>query len=203
VLEVKPSSKPTAPATSPDSNEPGEAATSPDSRTPGDAATSPDSRTSGKAASSRAAGKTDTSRDSLAAGGAGVTIAEAAARTGVSVHTLRYYERAGLVVTTVDRTASGRRRYHQLDLDWIKVCTRLRATGMPIRTIRQYAELVTAGRGNEKDRLELLETHRAEVLTKLAELQENLELIDHKIDVYRGRLEAGDADQLWAPSTPG
>jgi DNA-binding transcriptional MerR regulator len=130
----------------------------------------------------------------------GITIAEAAERTGVSVHTLRYYERAGLVVTTVDRTASGRRRYHQLDLDWIKVCTRLRATGMPIRTIRQYAELVTAGRGNEKDRLALLEAHRAEVLTKLAELQDNLELIDHKIDVYRGRLQAGDADRLWAPA---
>lgn len=170
---------------------------------PGEAATSRESRTPGDAASSRGSGATDTSRDSLAAGGPGVTIAEAAARTGVSVHTLRYYERAGLVVTTVDRTASGRRRYHQLDLDWIKVCTRLRATGMPIRTIRQYAELVTAGRGNEKDRLELLETHRAEVLTKLAELQENLELIDHKIDVYRGRLEAGDADQLWAPGRPG
>jgi len=131
---------------------------------------------------------------------AGISIAEAARRTGVSVHTLRYYERAGLVVTTVDRTAGGRRRYHQLDLDWIKICTRLRATGMPIRTIRQYAELVTAGRGNEKERLALLESHRAEVLAKLADLQDNLELIDHKIDVYRGRLEAGTADHLWAPT---
>ncbi|MEV0797349.1 MerR family transcriptional regulator [Kribbella sp. NPDC050281] len=131
---------------------------------------------------------------------AGISIAEAARGTGVSVHTLRYYERAGLVVTTVDRTAGGRRRYHQLDLDWIKVCTRLRATGMPIRTIRQYAELVTAGRGNEKERLALLESHRAEVLAKLADLQDNLELIDHKIDVYRGRLEAGTADRLWAPT---
>jgi len=129
----------------------------------------------------------------------GISIAEAAERTGVSVHTLRYYERAGLVVTEVDRTAGGRRRYRKLDLDWIKICTRLRATGMPIRSIRRYAELVTAGRGNEKDRLDLLESHRAEVLAKLAELQENLELIDHKIDVYRGRLEAGDADRLWAP----
>jgi len=71
---------------------------------------------------------------------------------------------------------------------------------MPIRTIRKYAELVTAGRGNEKDRLELLETHRSEILTQLAALQDSLELIDHKIDVYRGRLEAGDADRLWAPS---
>jgi len=129
----------------------------------------------------------------------GLSIAEAARRTGVSVHTLRYYERAGLVVTTVDRNAAGRRRYHQLDLDWIRVCTRLRATGMPIRTIRRYAELVAAGRGNEQDRLALLEGHRAEVLAKIAELHENLELIDHKIDVYRGRLDAGEADQLWAP----
>src|ERR687887_1314611 len=87
----------------------------------------------------------------------GLSIAEATRRTGVSVHTLRYYERAGLVVTTVERTDSGRRRYHQLDLDWITVCTRLRATGMPIRTIRRYAQLVSAGPGNEQERLALLE----------------------------------------------
>jgi len=130
----------------------------------------------------------------------GVTIAEAARRTGVSVHTLRYYERAGLVVTDVGRTESGRRRYRKLDLDWITVCTRLRATGMPIRSIRRYAELVAAGRGNEQERLDLLESHRAEVLARIAELQENLGLIDHKIDVYRGRMAAGDADRLWAPA---
>jgi DNA-binding transcriptional MerR regulator len=131
---------------------------------------------------------------------AGLSIAEAARRTGVSVHTLRYYERAGLVVTSVDRTAGGRRRYHKLDLDWIHVCTRMRAAGMPIKTIRRYAELVSAGPGNEKERLALLEDHRADVTARLAELQESLKLIDHKIDVYRGRLAAGDADQLWAPN---
>ncbi|HEY1322052.1 MAG TPA: MerR family transcriptional regulator [Streptosporangiaceae bacterium] len=133
---------------------------------------------------------------------AGVSIAEAARRTGVSAHTLRYYERAGLVVTRVDRTASGRRRYHKLDLDWIVICTKLRATGMPIKGIRRYAQLVSAGYGNEKERLALLEAHRADVTAKLAEVQEHLKLIDHKIDVYRGRLEAGDADQLWAPKRP-
>lgn len=130
---------------------------------------------------------------------AGLSIAEAARRTGVSAHTLRYYERAGLVVTPVGRTAGGRRRYHRLDLEWITICTRLRATGMPIKTIRRYAQLVSAGRGNEQERLALLEAHRAEVAARLAEIQDNLELIDHKIDVYRGRLAAGDADQLWAP----
>ncbi len=131
--------------------------------------------------------------------GIGLSIAEAAHRTGVSVHTLRYYERVGLVVTPVDRTPGGRRRYHRLDLEWITVCTRLRATGMPIRTIRRYAQLVANGRGNEQERLALLEAHRAAVAARLAELRDNLTLIDHKIDVYRDRLAAGSADTLWAP----
>lgn len=131
---------------------------------------------------------------------AGHSIGEAARRTGVSVHTLRYYERAGLVVSPVDRTNGGRRRYHQLDLQWITVCTRLRATGMPIRSIRRYAELVAAGHGNEHERLALLQDHREDVVAKIAELQHSLELVDHKIDVYSDRLAAGDAYQLWAPT---
>ncbi|MEV4517948.1 MerR family transcriptional regulator [Dactylosporangium sp. NPDC049525] len=139
-------------------------------------------------------------RPTPAAGEVGITIADAAQRTGVSVHTLRYYERAGLVITDVGRTQGGRRRYHQVDLDWIGVCTRLRATGMPIKAIRRYAELVADGHGNEEERLALMEEHRADVLAKITELQDNLKLIDHKIGVYRGRLAAGDADQLWAPA---
>jgi DNA-binding transcriptional MerR regulator len=131
---------------------------------------------------------------------AGLSIAEAARRTGVSAHTLRYYERAGLVVTVIDRTSGGRRRYRELDLRWIVICTKLRATGMPIRTIRRYAELVCAGPGNEAQRLALMEAHRADVVAKLAEIQENLKLIDHKIDVYRSSVAAGEADQLWAPT---
>jgi DNA-binding transcriptional MerR regulator len=93
-----------------------------------------------------------------------------------------------------------RRRYQRLDLEWITVCTRLRATGMPIKTIRRYAQLVSAGHGNEQERLALMKAHRADVLAKLDELQENLQLIDHKIDVYQGRVDAGDADRLWAPT---
>lgn len=78
----------------------------------------------------------------------------------------------------------------------------MRATGMPIRAIRRYAQLVAAGAGNGQERLALLEAHRAEVAAKVAGMQENLRLIDHKIDVYRGRLAASDADRLWAPSRP-
>ncbi|MGA8118001.1 MAG: MerR family transcriptional regulator [Actinocatenispora sp.] len=131
----------------------------------------------------------------------GLSIAEAARRTGVSAHTLRYYERAGLVVTPVDRTGGGRRRYHDRDLHWITVCTKLRATGMPIRTIRRYAELVAAGPGNEHERLALMEAHRVQVVARLAEVQENLTVIDRKIGIYRNSVAAGDADQLWTPTT--
>jgi DNA-binding transcriptional MerR regulator len=134
------------------------------------------------------------------AGEAGMSIAEAARRTGISAHTLRYYERAGLVITDIDRTSGNRRRYHQIDLDWIAVCTKLRATGMPIKAIKRYAELVAEGHGNEKERLALMEAHSADVTARIAELQQNLELINHKIDVYRGRLAANDADRLWAPA---
>ncbi|MGW1412322.1 hypothetical protein [Streptomyces sp. NPDC002403] len=70
---------------------------------------------------------------------------------------------------------------------------------MCIKGIRRYAELVAAGRGNEEQRRDLLESHRDQVLARIAELQENLELIAHKADVHRGRLAAGDADQLWVP----
>jgi len=136
----------------------------------------------------------------------GLTISETAHRTGVGVHTLRYYERAGLLATTIGRTPAGRRRYRTADLEWIRVCSKLRATGMPLRLIRRYAALVRAGAGNEPERLGLLESHRRQVLADLAELRTNLELIDHKIQVYRDRVAAGDAHLLWsvprAPDVP-
>ncbi len=111
--------------------------------------------------------------------GEALTIGEAAARSGVSVHTLCYYERAGLIVTTVERNHAGRRRYHEAHLEWIEICTRLRTTGMPIRTIRRYAALVAVGSGNEDERRALMESHRALVKAKLDKIEENLKLIDY------------------------
>ena len=92
-----------------------------------------------------------------------LTIAEAAERAGISAHTIRYYERAGLLAP-IDRTDSGHRRFAAEDIEWIVVITKLRATGMPIRRIREYAELVREGDGNELERLALLESHREEEL---------------------------------------
>jgi DNA-binding transcriptional MerR regulator len=116
------------------------------------------------------------------------TISDAAESLGVSAHTLRYYERAGLMLEPVARTAATHRQYTDEDLTWVTLLTRLRATGMPIRRVREYAELVRAGEGNERERLALLEEHRAAVLEQLEQVQRSLEAIDFKIDLYRERI---------------
>ncbi|MGO4255781.1 MerR family transcriptional regulator [Marmoricola sp. RAF53] len=120
-----------------------------------------------------------------------LTIAEAAEQTGLTAHTLRYYERDGLMLGSVGRSASGHRRYSERDLTWIQLITRLRSTGMPIRDVRRYAALVRAGDGNEAERLALLKAHRQRVEDQLAEVTAHLRAIDHKIGIYEGKVSPG------------
>ena len=117
------------------------------------------------------------------------SIAEAAALSGLTAHTLRYYERDGLMLDSVDRSSSGHRRYTEQDLTWIQMLTRLRATGMPVREVKRYASLVRAGDGNEAERLSLLVTHRQRVEAQLAEATAHLRAIDHKIGLYESKIE--------------
>jgi DNA-binding transcriptional MerR regulator len=119
----------------------------------------------------------------------GLTIADASERTGLTAHTLRYYEREGLMLG-VDRAGSGHRRYSEHDLGWIELITKLRATGMPIREIRRYARLVRDGADNERERLALLAAHRERVRRSLAEVTEHLAAIDRKIAYYAGVIDA-------------
>jgi len=130
----------------------------------------------------------------------GLAIADAARRTGLTSHTLRYYERDGLMLRAVGRSRSGHRIYTDEDLQWIAMLTRLRATGMPIREIRQYAAMCRAGGGNELAQLELLRAHRARVLAQLTEVTRHLGAIDNKIGIYTERLEAAGltAEELGA-----
>lgn len=118
-----------------------------------------------------------------------MTIAEAAAASGLTTHTLRYYERDGLMLRSIDRSASGHRRYSERDLTWIEMITRLRSTGMPIRDVRRYAALVRAEAGNESERLDLLKAHRERVEAQLVEVTTHLRGIDHKIGLYEAALE--------------
>src|SRR5882672_10055466 len=95
-----------------------------------------------------------------------LTITDAARASGVTPHTLRYYERAGLL-DPVDRAASGHRRYAEEDLARIQFLTKLRSTGMPIRQIRAYADLIRRGEDSHEERLALLEAHRDAVRAQL------------------------------------
>src|ERR1700743_1653311 len=112
----------------------------------------------------------------------GLPIAHAARTSGLSVHTLRYYERAGLI-GDVDRASSGHRRYSDADMAWVEVIRCLRAPGMPIARIRRYAELVRTG-DNERERLALLKEHREAVRAQLAEGQGHLAFVERKIAKY-------------------
>ena len=114
----------------------------------------------------------------------GVAISEAAAATGLSTHTLRYYERAGLMLVPIDRASSTHRRYGQADIAWVQFLTRLRSTGMPIATIRQYTDLVRQGEATVEARRELLVRHRIAVLRQLDDITASLVAIDIKIAAY-------------------
>jgi DNA-binding transcriptional MerR regulator len=133
---------------------------------------------------------------------AGLTIAEAAERTGLSRHTLRYYERDGLMLD-VGRAGSGHRRYSDRDLGWIELITKLRATGMPIREVRRYAELVRAGDGNEDERLTLLRAHREQVRAQLDAMTAHLGAIEEKIGYYADAALARESpDSYLSPPRP-
>ena len=115
---------------------------------------------------------------------------EAAEKCGLTQYTLRWYERIGLL-DRVERTADGRRRFSDADLDWLILLSRLRATGMPVRDMLAYAELVRSG-AREQERIDLLREHRERVRQALFEQQECLKLLDAKIGNYCSRLVAAN-----------
>ena len=113
-----------------------------------------------------------------------LTIQEASSLTVLSAHTLRYYERVGLL-EPVTRNAGGHRRYIQADLEKIKFLNCLRATGMPIRRIQEFASLVPQGRATLDAKLDLLESHKRDLQTHIQELEHMLIVIDKKIQQFR------------------
>ncbi|MGH3625782.1 MAG: MerR family transcriptional regulator [Sciscionella sp.] len=111
------------------------------------------------------------------------SIAQAAESSGLSIDTLRYYERIGLVDPPA-RDSGGRRAYGEDDLRWLGFLTRLRTTGMPIRMMREYAQLRHRGAAGYGRRKQILCEHRAAVKAHIAELASCLDTLDYKIDNY-------------------
>ncbi|MFT5693982.1 MAG: DNA-binding transcriptional MerR regulator [Oceanicoccus sp.] len=107
--------------------------------------------------------------------------------TGLTAHTLRYYERE-LLIQNVPRDQSGRRSYSLNHVKGVKFINALRSTGMPIKDIKRYLTLYNSGEETRADRLSLLKSHRISVSEKLQQITTNLEVVDRKIKGYESGL---------------
>ncbi len=107
-----------------------------------------------------------------------------AQRCGMTTHTLRYYERVGLI-QPVGRASNGHRRYSLADEAWIEFLHCLRATNMPIRAMQRYAELRQHGEATSLERRKILEDHQAAIAEQIVELQRAHKILEHKITNYR------------------
>ncbi|MFM0505534.1 MerR family transcriptional regulator [Paraburkholderia caffeinilytica] len=129
-----------------------------------------------------------------------LTIGEVAGTIGVSTHTLRYYEQAGLI-RAVGRTQAGHRLYSPADLDWLQFVMRLKATGMPIAGMQAFAALRAEGQPTVGERRDMLVAHRDAVLARIAGLQSNLGAIIDKIAYYEN-VERTPAGPTTTANTP-
>lgn len=115
-----------------------------------------------------------------------LTIQQASRRTGLSVHTLRYYERIE-VLTPAARNASGHRRYSEADIDRITFLNNMRKTGMPLEEIKYYESLLGRGDLGIAERIAILQEHREKIAEQVNILNDMLATIDYKLDVLKKR----------------
>lgn len=113
-----------------------------------------------------------------------MNISEFATRSGVSAHTLRYYEKIGLL-PAITRNVSGHRDFGEAGLAWVAFVTRLKDTGMPLAEIRRYAEMRAGGAVTVAQRRALLEDHAAALEAEIATQNDHLRRIRDKIAYYR------------------
>ena len=118
------------------------------------------------------------------------TIGEMAKRLGVSPSTLRYYDKEGLL-PDVERSEGGIRRFTDADYSLLQIIGCLKATGMSIRDIRCFIQMILQGNETIDDRLQLFYRRREEVERQIAALQETLAIIQYKCWYYETAKAAG------------
>ena len=122
------------------------------------------------------------------------TIQQVSQKTGLSIHTLRYYEKVGLLAP-IPRRTNGHRQYSAEDITWLKFLLRLRETGMSIQKVLAFADLVRQHPDEVGERLVLLEEHRERVKKNLEELTNHLQVIEMKIEHYKYLKATGESDR--------
>ena len=116
-----------------------------------------------------------------------LTIQQVAEATGLSVYTLRYYERIGLI-DPIGRAENSHRRYTASDIGWIDFLTKLRCAGMSIQQMLTYTRLQRAGDDTLAERIGMLKAQRGSVEARIEELRDYLTVLDYKISYYEGVL---------------
>ena len=116
------------------------------------------------------------------------TIGTFSEKAKLTPHTLRYYEKEQLLAP--NRSDNGRRYYTEQDVNWVVFIKRLKETGMPIKQIKHYAQLRALGNATLQERMVLLQNHRQFVREKMAQWQENMDKLEHKIDYYQAQISA-------------
>lgn len=129
--------------------------------------------------------------------GAELSISEVCELLGITAHTARYYERAGLI--EVARSQSGHRTYDHLTVERLDFLVRMRTSGMGISELSRYVELVRAGDSTTPQRLQIMVDHRERIKSQIHELELALVTTDYKIAKYGG---APDDDLSLAPAVP-
>jgi DNA-binding transcriptional MerR regulator len=124
-----------------------------------------------------------------------LTIQEVARITGLSTHTLRYYERIGLI-HPIDREQNTRRCYTVDDVGWIDFLLKLRATGMSIKDMQRYAALQRKGEETLPQRVEMLKALKTSVEARMDELNEHLKLVNYKIQIYSEIIEEKELEKI-------
>lgn len=118
------------------------------------------------------------------------TVSEAAKLLGIPASTLRYYESVGLL-PEVSRTASGRRQFSERDIEMGRMIECLKASGLQLKDIKRFMDMVVAGDATLEDRLALFEAQRARVEEEIRQLQETLAVLDYKRWYYGEAVKAG------------
>ena len=117
------------------------------------------------------------------------TIQDVSKKTGLTAHTLRYYEKEGLI-TGVERSQGGIRQYTDEDLERLGLIRCLKNTGMSIQEIARFVQLTHEGDHTLEERVELLREHRERVLERMAEMQEHLDKVTWKLHFFSEKLRA-------------
>ncbi|MFK0521769.1 MerR family transcriptional regulator [Paenibacillus illinoisensis] len=121
------------------------------------------------------------------------SISEVAKELNLTVYTLRYYDKEGLM-PFVERTPSGVRKFKESDLDFLKIIQCLKLTGMPIKDIKDFIEWCSEGDSTLQERYDMFIERKASVEAQMEELRKTMEVIEHKCDYYKAAIAAGTED---------